>query len=642
MASGVAWVIATEVFGHDQPFFAPVSAIITLGLTMSQRGRRAVEVALGVAVGIAVGDLLVLGIGVGPAQLALVVILATAIAIFLGSGQMLATQAAVSAALVATLQPPTEGVTFARFLDALVGGTVALIVSGLVLPADPMAMVRRAARPLLEELADTLDDIAVAIVERDRELADRALLRARGIDELSDRFAEAVNVSRETTRYAPVRRRHRGRVEDYADAAGRIDLAVRNVRVLARGMIRAVRLDENVPPQTADAVRHLTRAVRAFADALENPDRVADVREAALQAAATASRVLEEHRQPVGERDRRPGAVDRQRPARRDRDERRRGRGGDQAGGGRGALRRARDGRHAWHTGHQYVVRPPTVARSSAVPHRGHRPPRTRCGFSRPVCAPPPAIASRSAARTERRSPSSSLDRQLVGGPPRIEPGAPQDLVRQQVPDAGDHALIEQARLHRRTAAPEAHPERVASHLRGVRPDVREVRLEHRPAEPALVAQRHPAAVRELEREAVPVARRGRLVDHDPARHAEVQPEVRPAVGLRPQELPAPVGRVSRRPTSAAAISPGACGRQTYVSRSSTATISRPSTRSSCCRARSASGSSGISGPLVAGDLQPEGDHRAAGHRSRGRGANARRTRARSRPPTPAGSTRRS
>ena len=112
VAAAAAWVVATEVFGHRDPFFAPVAAIITLGLTVTQRGRRAVEVAIGVAVGIAVGDLLVLWIGVGAAQLALVVMLATALAIFLGSGQMLATQAAVSAALVATIQPPTEGVTF--------------------------------------------------------------------------------------------------------------------------------------------------------------------------------------------------------------------------------------------------------------------------------------------------------------------------------------------------------------------------------------------------------------------------------------------------------------------------------------------------------------------------------------------------
>ena len=292
VAAGVAWVIATELFGHAQPFFAPVSAIITLGLTTSERGRRAVEVAVGVAVGIAVGDLLVLAIGVGPGQLALVVLLATATAIFLGSGQMLATQAAVSAALVATLQPPSDGITFARFFDALVGGGVALVVNALLVPANPVALVRRAARPVLDELAATLEDVAAAILERDRKMAERALMRARQIDELSEHFHDAVDVSRETTRYAPPRRRWRGRVEDDAWAAAQVELAVRNVRVLARGTIRAVRLDDNVPPDIAEAVRALAEAVRAFGDALENPDRVAPVQEAALRAAATATLVL--------------------------------------------------------------------------------------------------------------------------------------------------------------------------------------------------------------------------------------------------------------------------------------------------------------------------------------------------------------
>jgi uncharacterized membrane protein YgaE (UPF0421/DUF939 family) len=270
-----------------------VAAIITLGLTISQRGRRAAELAIGVAVGIAVGDLLVLEIGVGAAQLALVVMLAISIAIVLGSGQMMANQAAVSAALVATIQPPTQGVTFARFLDALAGGAMALLVNALVLPADPVATIRRAARPVLDELAATLDDIAAAIVARDRKLAEAALVRARGIDEKGDRLADAVATGRETTRFAPPRRRFRARVEDYATAAGRIDLAVRNVRVLARGTIRAIRLDENVPPPVADSVRALAAAVRAFAVALEEPKRVDDVREPALRAAATATEVLE-------------------------------------------------------------------------------------------------------------------------------------------------------------------------------------------------------------------------------------------------------------------------------------------------------------------------------------------------------------
>ena len=293
VSAALAWLIATELLGHPTPFFAPVAAIITLGITVGQRGQRAAEVAFGVALGIAVADLLVLQIGTGAAQLAVVVLLATSAAIFLGSGQMLATQAAVSAALVATLQPPTHGISFARFLDALVGGGVALLINALVLPARPLDLMQRAAAPLLDELAAALEDVAVAVERRDQQLAVTALERARGIDELAAHFAEAVDVSRETTRYAPPRRRSRGAVESYADAAGRIDLAVRNVRVLARGTIRALSLDENVPPEIAGALRDLAAAVRALAPALEDPEHDAEVREPALRAAADATRVLE-------------------------------------------------------------------------------------------------------------------------------------------------------------------------------------------------------------------------------------------------------------------------------------------------------------------------------------------------------------
>jgi hypothetical protein len=166
-------------------------------------------------------------------------------------------------------------------------------VNAVLLPADPVRMVRRAARPLLDELAATLDDIAEAILARDRRLADAALARARGIDDLGEGFADAVLASREMTRFAPPRRRMRGRVEGYADVATQVDLAVRNVRVLARGTIRAVRLEDNVPPQIADAVRELATAVRALADALDRGGSMATVREHALRAAAIGTMVLE-------------------------------------------------------------------------------------------------------------------------------------------------------------------------------------------------------------------------------------------------------------------------------------------------------------------------------------------------------------
>jgi hypothetical protein len=63
--------------------------------------------------------------------------------------------------------------------------------------------------------------------------------------------------------------------------------------VLARGTIRALSLDENVPPEIAGALRDLARAVRALGGALDEPGRVDEVIDPATRAAAEASVVLE-------------------------------------------------------------------------------------------------------------------------------------------------------------------------------------------------------------------------------------------------------------------------------------------------------------------------------------------------------------
>jgi hypothetical protein len=72
-----------------------------------------------------------------------------------------------------------------------------------------------------------------------------------------------------------------------------MDLAVRNVRVLARGTMRALALDDNVPPEVAEALEDLARAVRVLADALERGTGFDAVREPALRAAVAATLVLE-------------------------------------------------------------------------------------------------------------------------------------------------------------------------------------------------------------------------------------------------------------------------------------------------------------------------------------------------------------
>jgi hypothetical protein len=56
VAASLAYLLAAFALGREEPFFAPIAAVATLGSAPGQRGGRAVEVALGVAVGLAIAD----------------------------------------------------------------------------------------------------------------------------------------------------------------------------------------------------------------------------------------------------------------------------------------------------------------------------------------------------------------------------------------------------------------------------------------------------------------------------------------------------------------------------------------------------------------------------------------------------------
>ena len=294
VAAALAWFVATEVVGHHRPFFAPVAAVVTLGLTLGQRRRRALEVAVGVAVGIGIADALVIAIGTGTLQVAVVVALAMTAALLLGGGPLLATQAAVSGVLVATLQPPTDGISFQRFVDALVGGGSALLVATVLLPVDPVSVVRRAMDPVLDSLARALDEVASSLEAREIELAESAMVTSRSIEPSLAALRQALAGAHESARLSLRPARARARLERYARAARQIELAVYNVRVLARGAARAISLDDSTPPALGAAIASLADAARELSAALDRED----AREQALadvhDAAAAAKEALEQ------------------------------------------------------------------------------------------------------------------------------------------------------------------------------------------------------------------------------------------------------------------------------------------------------------------------------------------------------------
>ncbi len=297
LASALAWWVATSPpIDHDQPFFAPIAALISVGVGLGQKLRRVGELVGGVALGVLVGDLLVALIGSGVVQIAAVVALAMVVAIFLGGGAVIVTQAAASAVLVVTLVPPTDDqlVSLDRFVDASVGGLVGLAVTALLLPVNPVSVARRKLDPLLSTLAELMDDAAAALESGDRAGAALVLGRARETQVAIDELTEALEGSSEVARIAPVRWRTRGQLVGYLDAAEPIDHLARNLRVLARHTITMLRRKEPVPDTLPASLRTLAGAVRLMQMDLEHGSEPLEARSAAWAAAELATEALDQ------------------------------------------------------------------------------------------------------------------------------------------------------------------------------------------------------------------------------------------------------------------------------------------------------------------------------------------------------------
>ncbi|WP_446220827.1 FUSC family protein [Micromonospora sp. IBHARD004] len=290
LAAALAWIISHKVLGNPQPVFAPISAVGTLAASVGQRLRRTVELIIGVAVGVALGDFLIYLLGAGGWQLGLVVTAAILLTIFFGASVAVVIQAAATAVLIVTLSPSTQNLEIPRFVDAFVGGGIALVVTAILLPLNPLRVINRAARPALDLLAGQLDVTAEALRNRDRQSVQRALERLRENKEELATFGEAIEGAKETATLSPVRWHRRDELTHYAEAADPIDRAMRNSGTLIRRAVTMIEDEEPIPEPMPDAVDHLAESVRMLRHEFAVGEEPEKARECSLRAVSEAGR----------------------------------------------------------------------------------------------------------------------------------------------------------------------------------------------------------------------------------------------------------------------------------------------------------------------------------------------------------------
>lgn len=285
-AAVLAWVLAVDVVGHEDPFFAPVAAVVALNQTLGRRGSNALRLLLGVAVGIVVGEvaLLLLG-GGGVAALASATFTAMAVARAVDPSRIVVAQAAVSAILVTAFGDADEGLS--RLVDALVGAGVALVFSQVLFSPEPLRLLRRAESAVLSGMAGGLRRSAEALEDDDQELAAQALDQLRALrDRLAD-LGTARKASDRIARHSAAWRSRRVPVVRERESADHLDLLASSCILLARTAFATT------PQQRGALVPGVRELAEAMADLAAAPGDHATRQRAAERALELARWVVE-------------------------------------------------------------------------------------------------------------------------------------------------------------------------------------------------------------------------------------------------------------------------------------------------------------------------------------------------------------
>jgi uncharacterized membrane protein YgaE (UPF0421/DUF939 family) len=232
LAAGTSYFIARYGLGHPVPLLAVTVAISSLGFSRDTRPGRVASTALAMVIGVAISETMLLSFGSGTVQLSAAIAVALLLARFISPNPAFALTVAIQAVLVQMLQAPTGG-DYARAVDGLVGGLVALLFTALI-PRNPIKLARSDSRALFLVFKQTLGELRQVLISPDPITADQALDRIRKTQPLIDNWRSTLESAAAITKVSPFYHWAQKQIQDQQFLFTGMDLATRNLRVVTR------------------------------------------------------------------------------------------------------------------------------------------------------------------------------------------------------------------------------------------------------------------------------------------------------------------------------------------------------------------------------------------------------------------------
>jgi uncharacterized membrane protein YccC len=255
VAAVVAWVLAVQYFGLQQPFLAPWAALLTVHATVYRTFWRGTQAVLATALGIGLSFVVAEVVGLGALSLGLALLaglLLSRAGVLRDEGVTVATTALF---VLTTGYEQQQTMLLDRFLDTAIGVAVGIVANLLIVPPLNDRSAQQQVDRINKKLGVLMSEMAAQMRSRwSEERSQSWIEQTRDMDDDLDHAWQLVRHAHESGRWNP-RRRLAGRAlapTQYEEVLKRLEEGIAQTRAMARTIHESTRSAHEWDPRFRD------------------------------------------------------------------------------------------------------------------------------------------------------------------------------------------------------------------------------------------------------------------------------------------------------------------------------------------------------------------------------------------------------
>lgn len=236
LAAAVSWWAAYSLLQGPYPYFAPLAAILTIQVTISESVKKAWQRLIGTIGGVIVSTFISHWLSINISSIFLVIAIGMLIGSLLRLPPYINSQAAISSLMVLAFSQ-SQGYALGRILETIIGSLIGILVNAFIIPPNAIPKAEKHILLLSKQASLTLESLGTAIQKRAIGDKGSPLMNVTNLGEKTLKGIYSIQLAEESLKFNPFMSHQRWRMAELSAYMKQLEHISTQILGIRRGLI---------------------------------------------------------------------------------------------------------------------------------------------------------------------------------------------------------------------------------------------------------------------------------------------------------------------------------------------------------------------------------------------------------------------